>query len=133
MLGEYDLDDDHEIFSTTSEISEISLHPDWKPSTINYDADIAILSLKSEIIFNTYVQPICLPESDAKIFDIRGVVSGYGLSESSNGIHENRPRHVEIPSVSQETCLFTDHRLVRVSSQRMFCAGEIGKNPCKGE
>jgi hypothetical protein len=133
MLGEYDLDNDNEINSINADISEIFLHPDWNPSNLNYDADLALLSMKSQIIFNEYVQPICLPASDLKIFDTRGVVSGYGLSESSNGRHENRPRHVEIPSVSQETCLFSDHRLVRISSQRMFCAGEYGKNPCKGE
>lgn len=60
-------------------------------------------------------------------------MSGYGLSESSNRKHESRPKHIEIPSVSQETCLFSDHRLVRISSYRMFCGGEIGKNPCKGD
>lgn len=133
MLGEYDLDNDNEIHSIIAELSEINIHPDWKSSSLNYDADIAMISLKSQIIFNEFVQPICLPESDTKVFDILGFVSGYGLSETSNGRHENRPKHVEIPAVTHETCLFSDHRLVRVSSQRMFCAGESGKNPCKGD
>lgn len=85
------------------------------------------------VTFGDFIQPICLPEGSTNVYNALGTTVGYGLSEESEGNHEKRPKHVEIKSVEQAVCLFKEHAFVQISSLRMFCAGEMGKNPCKGE
>ena len=93
------------------------LSPDWKPRHPAYDADIAILFVASEITYNAFVQPICLPASEVDVFNVRGSVAGYGFIEG-----EIKPetilRHVEISSVDHGTCLYNEDRLARIGSLR---------------
>lgn len=86
----------------------------------------------NKITFNNNVKPVCLPSYDAPIFEVNGYVVGYGKSEE-NSHHETKPKYIQITSVTQESCLFYDQIFVQLSSPRMFCAGELNKNPCKGD
>jgi secreted trypsin-like serine protease len=91
-----------------------------------------LLVLKDKIRFGTYIQPACLPEPTTNVFNTRGTVVGYGLSETSE-TNENRPKFVEIPSLDQTTCLWNSYNFQVTGSKRSFCAGERGKNPCRGD
>lgn len=113
-------------------IETVHIHPDWRDRGIGFDGDAALLKTVTKIIYSPYIKPVCLPKSDAKTFEVDGYVAGYGLSEETTR-HETRPKHIRIRSVTQEVCLFSDPIFARISSPRMFCAGEKGKNPCKGE
>jgi secreted trypsin-like serine protease len=84
------------------------------------------------MVFNDYVQPVCLPSSDDPIYNTDGVVVGWGQSESQS-FHETRPKYVKLTSVDQAKCLFDDPIFARISSVNMFCAGTQGVNPCKGD
>lgn len=58
------------------------MHRDWNPNIETYDADIAILELATQVQFNSYIQPICLIESDSEAVKLlTGIVVGYGKSE----------------------------------------------------
>ena len=115
------------------QISSIKLHNDWNSQKETYDADIAILRLTNTISFTNYIQPACLPSSNFNPFEIDGTVVGYGFSDDTKGDHEMRPKFVEISSITQEDCLIGRDVIARISSKRMFCAGSVGKNPCKGK
>lgn len=130
-LGRYQLNGTNENFAKIAEIVTIYVHPDWSYSAISYDGDVAVLKTVTAITFTRHIKPVCLPSSDAPIFDVSGIVAGYGMSEENN-YHETRPKHIRIKTVKQEVCLFSDPIFVRISSPRMFCAGEREKNPCKG-
>jgi len=45
----------------TKKIKKVLIHRDWKIRSESYDADIAIITLNESIMFDSYVQPICLP------------------------------------------------------------------------
>lgn len=87
--------------------------------------------LKNRLEYSDNIQPVCLPSPDERVFNIRGLVVGYGKSES-NLLHENIPRKVEISSYTNDDCFFSDYQFARFGSPRTFCAGERGKTPCQG-
>ncbi|CAH1735925.1 unnamed protein product [Chironomus riparius] len=133
LLGIYDLSRIDESGVIRAQVSSIKIHSDWNTQIETYDADIAILRLTNEITFTNYIQPACLPPSNMNAFEIDGTVVGYGLSDETFGDHEMRPKFVEISSITQEDCLIGRDVIARISSKRMFCAGTVGKNPCKGD
>ncbi|KAL7015776.1 hypothetical protein ACKWTF_016670 [Chironomus riparius] len=67
------------------------------------------------------------------VFEVDGTVVGYGLSDDTAEAHEMKPKFVRISSITQEDCLIGRDVIARISSKRMFCAGSIGKNPCRGD
>jgi secreted trypsin-like serine protease len=91
-----------------------------------------VLVLKDKITFVTFVQPACLPAPTTNVFNIRGTVVGYGLTENSDS-NVNRPKFVEIPSIDQIKCLFNSSLYHFTGSERSFCAGERGKRACRGD
>jgi hypothetical protein len=117
---------------TRGSFKSIQIHPDWDYSTVKYDADIAVLVLKDKVTFGTYIQPACLPTPTTSVFNTRGTIVGYGQSETTE-IHENRPKFVEIASIENEECLWNSQLFYLAGSKRSFCAGELGKNPCRGD
>lgn len=113
------------------EFSEIFVHPEWKAESDKYDADIAIFEMKTEVEFNNYIQPVCLPCQKVNILDVDGVVSGYGVSIVTETL-VNLPKLNAIKAVNEKTCLYADPVLAEVGAERMFCGGVKGKNPCRG-
>jgi secreted trypsin-like serine protease len=91
-----------------------------------------VLVLKDKITFGTYIQPACLPTSTTNVFNIRGTIVGYGLTENTT-TNVDRPKFVEIPSILNEDCLWESEIFQVFGSKRAFCAGERGKRACKGD
>lgn len=82
--------------------------------------------------FNANIQPICLPSSIQNTINIVGTVVGYGFTENTQGIKiEKISKFLEIPTVSQEDCLFSHPTFHYVASTRTFCGGERNKIPCE--
>jgi hypothetical protein len=114
-------------------IKRIIGHEKWSPvSGTNHDADIALIELKEEITFNSLIQPICLPDVYTNVFEVKGTVVGHGITNTTVNQPSRKLRHVEIKSVKDSTCLYMIPLLAQIGSERMFCAGEKGKNPCRG-
>lgn len=61
LLGKHDLKELVEDGSVTKFVSEIVVHPDWNYAATKYDADIAIIVLKTPVVFSQYIAPVCLP------------------------------------------------------------------------
>lgn len=120
-----------ELNSKSESIKTITVHPDWNPLEIRYDADIAILELENLATFSDLVQPVCLPSTDLNVFALTGRVVGWGKSETTEK-NEVKPKQVEIPAYANDACFFADYRFAQFGSPRTFCAGERGKTPCQG-
>ncbi|KAG5677123.1 hypothetical protein PVAND_006905 [Polypedilum vanderplanki] len=118
--------------ASVQNIKRIAIHKNWNSQSVNYDADIALLTLYNYIQFTQFIQPICLPDKNFIIGEQIGEVVGYGKSESSTP-YEYVARKTRIPSHSNDHCFFTDPIYATVGSPSTFCAGEIGKNPCHGD
>lgn len=63
LVGRHNLSMRAERGSTTREISEIILHPDWDAFSTKFDADVAILVMEAAVKFSELVQPVCLTKS----------------------------------------------------------------------
>lgn len=63
-LGRYNLSKKDESGTDIIEVSEIVIHPDWKPFETNYDADLAILKLNHEITKSNFIKVACWPTYD---------------------------------------------------------------------
>lgn len=110
------------------------MHPEWKPLTINYDSDIALIELANPVTLTDLIYPICLPTESLASGGGKGYIAGWGKSES-NAIHENITRELEISiSSSNEDCFLKNSRFAQISSRNTFCAGnENGSGPCSGD
>ncbi|OXB58838.1 hypothetical protein ASZ78_007555 [Callipepla squamata] len=108
-------------------------HPHYDSN--NYNGDIALLYLSSEVVFNEYAVPICLPSPRLAALLAEegraGTVSGWGATHSHGSTLRFLMR-VRLPIVSMDTCQRSTARLV---TDNMFCAGygTEAADACKGD
>lgn len=88
-----------------------------------------------EIIFNEFIQPICLIPPESSIESItNGMVVGYGKSEDQTKLHENIPKFLEILIHKNEDCFLKNYLFAKLSSLRTFCGGDgKDKGVCNGD
>lgn len=130
VLGKHNI----KTWATKSEIrdaKEIYVHPDYQQPA---DADIAIISMDRPVAFTSKIRPVCLwSESSVSITGRQGTVIGWGRDEFFNE-YVPEPKEVKMPVVSQEECLRSDERFLRITSNRTFCAGALdGSGVCTGD
>ncbi|KAG5873749.1 hypothetical protein JTB14_008321 [Gonioctena quinquepunctata] len=116
------------------EPESIHIHPDYKD--FSGDADVAILVLGDKLEFTKYIRPLCLWTGKTeleKVVGKKGTVVGWGKDE--NGlIMTEEPKQIQLPIVSQETCLRSSYQFQYITSNRTFCAGfRNGSGPCNGD
>lgn len=63
--------------TSTIDIDKIHIHPNYTGMTTSWQYDIAILSLHEDITFNTFAQPICIPDTELTEGDMC-VATGWG-------------------------------------------------------
>lgn len=114
-------------------VERIWTHPHYDSN--NYNGDIALLYLSSEVVFNEYAIPICLPSPNLAALLAEegrvGMVSGWGATHSRGSTLHFLMR-VQLPIVSMDTCQQSTRRLV---TDNMFCAGygTGAADACKGD
>ncbi|NWQ90770.1 FA10 factor, partial [Burhinus bistriatus] len=133
-VGEYNFDKYQREFKEQKiDVERSWTHPHYDSN--DYNGDIALLYLSSEVIFNEYVIPICLPSpSLATLLSEEGrigMVSGWGATHD-RGSTLRFLMKVRLPIVNMETCQRSTDRLV---TDNMFCAGynTEAADACKGD
>ncbi|KAJ1089878.1 hypothetical protein NDU88_003021 [Pleurodeles waltl] len=100
-----------------------------------FDNDIALIYLRSEVQFNDFAIPICLPNPSLARMLLQegetGMVSGWG-STRYMGPSSRFLLKVSLPVVSQKTCIQSTQQVITGS---MFCAGYSveARDSCKGD
>uniref|UniRef100_A0A7M4F3N0 Peptidase S1 domain-containing protein n=1 Tax=Crocodylus porosus TaxID=8502 RepID=A0A7M4F3N0_CROPO len=115
-------------------IKKVVQHPSYNP--IILDFDVAVLELASPLLFNKYIQPVCLPLAVQK-FPVgkKCMISGWGNIQEGNSKQLTKPESLQKASVGiidQKTC----NVLYNFSlTDRMICAGFLeGKvDSCQGD
>ncbi|XP_065604206.1 coagulation factor VII-like [Cyrtonyx montezumae] len=108
-------------------------HPHYDSN--NYNGDIALLYLSSEVVFNEYAVPICLPSPQLAALLAEegrvGTVSGWGATHSHGSTLRFLMR-VRLPIVSMDVC---QHSTARLVTDSMFCAGygTEAADACRGD
>ncbi|EGW07253.1 Coagulation factor X [Cricetulus griseus] len=117
----------------THEVDVVIKHNKFVLDT--YDFDIAVLKLKTPIIFRMNVAPACLPEKDwaeaTLMTQKSGIVSGFGRTHEK-GRQSNVLKMMEVPYVDRNTCKLSSSFTI---TQNMFCAGYDAKleDACQGD
>lgn len=82
-LGRYNISKAFETNIAVHEVSEIVVHPHWRPFEPNYDADLAILKLNRSIEKSSFVKVVCWPSSLDKQPIGEGVVVSQMMKRAS--------------------------------------------------
>lgn len=135
VFGAHDLSDTFEPGKILESPKKIFIHDDWNHLNDRFDADIALLEfLPNKIHFSEFIQPICLWGTKTEPVVTEGIVTGWGKSEDSSKIHENKPKMITAPILTNEKCFLETKSLVDLSSERTFCAGlGNGSGVCSGD
>ncbi|XP_035304129.1 serine protease 38 [Cricetulus griseus] len=114
------------------EINRLFIHPTYQlfhPA----GGDVALLQLKSPIVFSDFVLPICLPPSNLNLNNLSCWATGWG-HVSPQGKSLKQLQEVQLPLIPKPLCQllygFTTYLL-----PEMMCAGDIKneKNVCEGD
>uniref|UniRef100_A0A182I0Y6 Peptidase S1 domain-containing protein n=1 Tax=Anopheles arabiensis TaxID=7173 RepID=A0A182I0Y6_ANOAR len=124
-LGRFNLMNNEEEYAEEFSVNDTIVHEGYRPTTL--ENDIAILRVEIPIIFNDYIQPVCLWKRDdgfdlPNVYNQPGTVVGWGLSENNRiGTTLNE---AQMPVVNSWTCLASDRAFFgRFLQSKAFCAG----------
>ncbi|TMW47330.1 hypothetical protein DOY81_007593 [Sarcophaga bullata] len=135
FLGRHNLKNWNEDGSLAAPVDDIFIHPDFNKHLNSYDADIAVVILKNEVRFNTFIRPACMwsgPINTEYIEGEHGIVVGWALGGFSTSKHTATagavPKIVSTPIVSNKVCFQASTQYRSLSSNRTFCAGVMLQN-----
>ncbi|XP_045454968.1 serine protease 48-like [Melitaea cinxia] len=123
---------------TTQELQvhQVIVHDEYSHTTLKND--ISLLKLRTEVIFNNYVQPACLWYDEAydklTSFDIFGTVVGWGFDRTDSlttSIHA-----ATIPLIPNLSCILSNPIFYSnaIKDGKKFCAGyNNGTSACNGD
>ncbi|POI27876.1 hypothetical protein CIB84_008375, partial [Bambusicola thoracicus] len=112
-------------------VTRVIPHPLFNP--ILLDFDVALLELARPLVFNKYIQPICLPLAVQK-FPVgkKCIISGWGNLQEGNVTMSESLQKASVGIIDQKTCNFLYNFSL---TERMICAGFLeGKiDSCQGD
>lgn len=115
------------------EVEKIIIHENYNSKT--NDLDVALLKLKSPVVFNDKVQPACLPGFNQYFKPGTACwTSGFGKTDEQRADVSTELMEVTVDIISTETC---NSRPVYAGSvtPNMICAGHLegGRDACQGD
>ncbi|XP_019129815.1 transmembrane protease serine 13a [Larimichthys crocea] len=114
-------------------VEKIILNEDYNNKT--NDLDVALLKLKSPVVFSDEVQPACLPTTGQQFsHGTRCWTSGFGTTEEGLGIVSRDLMEVTVDIIGSEVC--NSRSVYRGAvTKNMLCAGDLdgGKDSCQGD
>ncbi|GAB0088633.1 Modular serine protease [Sergentomyia squamirostris] len=119
-------------------VTRIETFPQYKDQDGLFSGDVAVLVLKSSIIFKPYIKPVCLPPvlkgSETYIpSNWEGRVAGYGLTEK--GVYSSVLKVLDLQTVDFITCRDRSNETFKnFITYDKFCAGNPdNSNVCEGD
>ncbi|KAG8002010.1 Transmembrane protease serine 13, partial [Nibea albiflora] len=114
-------------------VEKIILNENYNNKT--NDLDVALLKLKSPVVFSDKVQPACLQTTGQKFSDgTRCWTSGFGTTEEGSGTVSRDLMEVTVDIIGSDVC--NSRSVYRGAvTKNMLCAGNLegGKDSCQGD
>ncbi|XP_020495034.2 transmembrane protease serine 13a [Labrus bergylta] len=114
-------------------VEKIILNHNYNSTT--HDQDIALLKLKSPVVFNNKVQPVCLPAFDFSFsHGTRCWTSGFGVTDVDKATVSRELMEVFVSIISTAMCN-SRHGYGGAVTGNMICAGTLqgGRDSCQGD
>ncbi|NXR77907.1 TMPS9 protease, partial [Pycnonotus jocosus] len=112
-------------------VTRVIPHPLFNPMILDFD--VAVLELARPLIFNKYIQPVCLPLAMQK-FPVgkKCLISGWGDLQEGNDTKPEILQKASVGIIEQNTCSFLYNFSL---TDRMICAGfmEGMIDSCQGD
>nr|XP_044634038.1 serine protease 38 isoform X2 [Equus asinus] len=114
------------------EVNQLILHPTYQKHH-PVGGDVALVQLKSRIVFSDSVLPVCIAPRDVKLKNIACWATGWG-SISPEGKSSDKLQEVQVPLISSSLCRLLYGEMSEVQSD-MLCAGDLRnwKTTCEGD
>ncbi|XP_069792284.1 transmembrane protease serine 11C-like [Narcine bancroftii] len=112
-------------------IKRIKSHPNYS-IPVNFNNDIAVLELSSPLIFNGFIQPICLPSSSKNFLPgQRCTITGWGTLAFQGSLAMILQK-ATVNIINNQRCKRIYKKLI---SDNMLCAGILagGVDACQGD
>merc|ERR1719318_1012129 len=111
------------------DVEKIITHPDYDPRKLNND--IALLKLKSPVMFDKYRAPVCLPSLPPKVGD-NCTITGWGKMKYTEHM-VNILQQGKLQVVDQKTCHKLNMKNIRIPvTKAMVCGGSGGSSILSG-
>ncbi|XP_058457821.1 transmembrane protease serine 9-like isoform X2 [Malaya genurostris] len=115
-------------------VDKITTHPLFDP--VSKTNDIALLELSSNVQFNDYIQPACLPKKQdserLNLFGMLGSIIGWGYQQPWSFMVSNTLQSTKLPVVDQSLCVVGGN--FGREMEGVFCVGSgNGSNACTGD
>ncbi|XP_035535314.1 transmembrane protease serine 13a [Morone saxatilis] len=114
-------------------VKKILLNENYNSKT--NDQDVALIKLKSPVVFNDKTQPACLPTFDQQFSQgTRCWTSGFGTTVAGSGTVSRDLMEVTVDIIGREVCNSPSVYGGAVT-KNMLCAGDLagGKDSCQGD
>ncbi|XP_030918079.1 transmembrane protease serine 9 isoform X3 [Geospiza fortis] len=112
-------------------VTRVIPHPLFNPMILDFD--VAVLELARPLVFNKYIQPVCLPLAMQK-FPVgkKCLISGWGDLQEGNDTKPEILQKASVGIIEQNTCNFLYNFSL---TDRMICAGfmEGMVDSCQGD
>ncbi|NWW71675.1 TMPS9 protease, partial [Climacteris rufus] len=112
-------------------VTRVITHPLFNPMILDFD--VAVLELARPLVFNKYIQPVCLPLAVQK-FPVgkKCLISGWGDLQEGNDTKPEILQKARVGIIEQNTCNFLYNFSL---TDRMICAGfmEGMVDSCQGD
>ncbi|NXF37231.1 TMPS9 protease, partial [Nyctibius bracteatus] len=111
-------------------VTRVIQHPLFNPMILDFD--VAVLELARPLVFNKYIQPVCLPLVQKFPVGKKCIISGWGNLQEGNATKPEILQKASVGIIDQETCNFLYNFSL---TDRMICAGFLeGKiDSCQGD
>ena len=108
-------------------IKKIYIHEAFDSKTLAND--LALIELEQELDFNSYVQPVCLPDQEIQGYPTIGSDS-YLISWFRNAGTQNQINKIDMSVVSEEYCLKYGNQEIQICAKALrtnsACRGDSG-------
>ncbi|KAM8836120.1 chymotrypsin-like protease CTRL-1 isoform 2-T2 [Spinachia spinachia] len=115
-------------------VSQIHVHPNYNNTLYNNDA--ALMKLRSPVVFNDFIRPVCLASSVSEFHT--GTLcwaTGWGRLGSDIPLPPSQPlQEVQVPIVGEKQCTCSYLQVADANiTAEMICAGEQNRGVCQGD
>nr|XP_012420186.1 PREDICTED: serine protease 38 [Odobenus rosmarus divergens] len=114
------------------EVNKVILHPTYEVYH-PVGGDIALVQLKSRIVFSDSVLPVCIAPPDVNLHNVTCWSTGWGLISPQGRIPE-KLQETRMPLISLPLCQLVYGHLSHIMSD-MLCAGDVWnvRTVCEGD